>query len=221
MKTVNSRQANLSSRQPCRAGGRKSLVGSALMKYRALLVFLGSILPLALVSLAFGAEESAHGGGEWKEWLWKILNFAILVFILVKFLQKPLKEFLRKRTELIEKTLKEAQEAKELAAKALAEVEGRLKLKDKEIEDILARAQRSATAEHDLLVQNGDQMREKIIEQARNNIEYELRLAKESIKAEAVQIAMELAEKKLKEQLTKDNQVKLIEESLNRLEGKN
>jgi F-type H+-transporting ATPase subunit b len=180
----------------------------------------GTILQLVFVSLAFGAEESARGG-EWKEWLWKILNFAILVFILVKFLRKPLKEFLRKRTELIEKTLKEAQEAKELAGKALAEVEERLKLKDKEMEDILARAQRLATAEHDLLVQNGEQMKEKILEQARNNIDYELRLAKESIKAEAVQIAMELAEKKLKEKLTKDTQIKLIEESLNRLEGKN
>ncbi|HAM49580.1 MAG TPA: ATP synthase F0 subunit B [Nitrospiraceae bacterium] len=191
------------------------------MKHNAfLLLFLGCVLQVALASIAFGAEQ-APAGGEWKEWLWKILNFGILVFILVKFLRKPLREFLRKRTELIEKTLKEAQEAKELAEKALAEVEGRLKLKDKEIEDILAQAQRSAKTEHDLLLQNGEQMKEKILEQARTNIEYELRLAKESIKAEAVQIAMELAEKKLKEKLTKENQFKLIEESVTRLEGKN
>ena len=177
------------------------------------------IFHFALIAVAFGAEEAAHGG-EWKEWLWKILNFAILFFILVKFLNKPLKAFLKGRTELIEKTLREAQEAKALAEKALAEIEERLRVKDKEIADIIAHAEHSAKIEHDLLVQNGEEMKKKILEQARNNIDYELRLAKESIKAEAAGIAVELAEKKLKEKLTKEEQVKLIDESLVRMETK-
>jgi len=176
------------------------------------------VFHFALIAVAFGAEEAAHGG-EWKEWLWKILNFAILFFILVKFLNKPLKAFLKGRTELIEKTLREAQEAKALAEKALAEIEERLRVKDKEIADIIAHAEHSAKIEHDLLVQNGEEMKKKILEQARNNIDYELRLAKESIKAEAAGIAVELAEKKLKENLTKEKQVKLIEESLVRMES--
>lgn len=187
------------------------------MPYAAMCAF--CFLQFALVALAFGAEEAAHGG-EWKEWLWKILNFAILVGVLVWFAKKPLQEFLRKRTELIEKTLEEAKEARELAQKALAEVEERLKLKDKEIEDILAHAQQSAKREKDLLVQQGEQMKEKILEQAKNNIDYEVRLAKDSIKAEAVEIALELAEKKLKGKLTSEEQIRLIEESLARMETK-
>jgi len=182
-----------------------------------LLVF--CMFHFALVAFAFGAEEAGHGG-EWKEWLWKILNFAILVVILVKFTKKPLQEFLRKRTELIEKTLQEAKAARELAEKALAEVEERLKLKDREIEDILAHAQQSAKREKDLFVQQGEQMKEKILEQAKSNIDYEVRLAKDSIKAEAVEIALELAEKKLKGKLTTEEQIRLIEESLARMEIK-
>ena len=169
---------------------------------------------------AFGAEETGHAG-EWKEWLWKILNFAILVAILVKFARKPLREFLSKRTEIIERSLREAQEARQLAEKALAEVQERLKLKDKEMEEILARTRLSAEKEQNLLIQQGEQMKEKILEQARDNIDYELRLAKEAIKAEAVEVAMELAEKKLKDKLTKEKQVRLIEESLRRMETKN
>lgn len=171
------------------------------------------------VSLAFGAEE-AHGG-IWEDYRWKLLNFAILVFVLVWFARKPLKDYLRKRTEVIEKTLKEATEARELAQKALTEVEERLKLKDKEIEEILSRSQSTATNEKELLMKQGEQMREKILEQAKNNIDYELRLAKESIKAEAAGIALDLAEKKLKEKLTKEEQIRLIEESLKRMETKN
>ncbi|MFN3395274.1 MAG: ATP synthase F0 subunit B, partial [Thermodesulfovibrionales bacterium] len=134
------------------------------------------IFSLAFVSLAFGAEEATHGA-EWKEWLWKILNFAILVFILVKFLGKPFKNFLKQRTELIEKTLKEAREAKELAARALAEVEDRLKSKDKEIQDIISISERSARVEHDQLIKQGEEMREKVIAQAKSNIDYELKAA--------------------------------------------
>jgi F-type H+-transporting ATPase subunit b len=186
-----------------------------------LFIFAFCLLSFVLVPLAFGAEEAAAHGGEWKEWLWKILNFAILVIILVKFLNKPLKEFLRRRTEVIEKTLKEAKEARELAEKALAEVEERLKLKDREIEEILSHARQSAAREKDLLVQQGEQMKEKVLEQAKNNIDYEVRLAKDSIKAEAAEIAMELAEKKLKGRLTKDDQIRLIEESLTRMGTKN
>lgn len=178
------------------------------------------VICIVYSGIAFGAEEAAHGG-EWKEWLWKMLNFAVLVAILVKFLNKPLKEFLKKRTELIEKSLKEAKEAKELAEKALAEVEERLKLKDKEIEEILARTRVSAEKEQGLLIQQGEQMKEKILEQAKNNIDYELRLAKEAIKAEAVEVAMELAERKLRDKLTKEEQMRLIEESLKRMETKN
>jgi F-type H+-transporting ATPase subunit b len=174
---------------------------------------------LSPASIAFAAEGAAHGGG-WMEWFWKILNFAILVFILVKFLGKPLKEFLKKRTELIEKTLKEAKEAKELAEKALAEVEERLKLKDKEMAEILAQSKRTAEIEQGILIKQGEQMKERVLEQAKNNIDYELRLAKETIKAEAVGIALELAEKKLKERLSADKQTVLIEESIAMVEGK-
>ena len=198
---------------------QKKPAHSSHLTRHALFLFAFCVLHIAFATYAYSAEEAAHGG-EWKEWLWRILNFAILVSLLVWFLNKPLKNFLRQRTELIGKTLKEAQEAKELARRALAEVEERLKRKDREIEEILAQSQRSAEAEQKLLVQQGEQMREKILEQAKSNIDYELRLARESIKAEAVEIALELAEKKLREKLTKEEQIKLIEESLARMEAK-
>ena len=64
-------------------------------------------------------------------------------------------------------------------------------------------------------------MKEKILEQARTNIAYEVKRAKETIMEEAAAIAIELAEKKLKEKLTQEEQLKLLEESLAKIEGKN
>jgi len=175
---------------------------------------------------AFAAVAFGSGGEEgaqvpiWKDYIWKIINFGILVFILLKFAKKPFQAFLKQRTEMIEKTLKEARDAKELAQKALQEVEARFKTKDKEIEEILSASKRAGEVERERILEESNRLKERIFEQAKVNIEYELKHAKEAIKAEAVELAMELAEKKLKEKLTKDEQERLFEESLTKIGGK-
>lgn len=173
---------------------------------------------LSSPSFSLAAEGAAHGG-DWKEWLWKIINFGILVFILVKFAGKPLRDFLKQRTELIEKTMRDANAARQAAEQALAAIEDKLRLKDKEIEDILDRSRNSAKLEQELLISQGEQMKKRILEQARNSIDYELRLAKEALKAEAAEAAVGLAEKKIKERLTGEVQAALIEKSINLVES--
>ncbi|MFI5294496.1 MAG: ATP synthase F0 subunit B [Thermodesulfovibrionales bacterium] len=178
---------------------------------------------LLLTSAAVFANE----GGEaepslFKAYLWPVINFIILIVLLTYAMKKAdIKGFFRKRTELIEQSLKEAKEAKELAQKALAEVEDRLKMIDKEVEEIIASAKLSGEKEKGRLVGEGDKLKEKILEQAKTNIDFEVKQAKATIKKEAVEIAMELAEKKLKEKLTKEEQLKLLEESVAKIEGKN
>ena len=147
-------------------------------------------------------------------------NFLILVIVLFKFGKKPLADFLKKRTELIEKTLNEAKEAKEAALKALKEAEDRVRTKDTEVKEILDAARKSGELERDRIIEETAKLKDKILEQAKTNIDYELKHAKESIKAEAVELAMELAEKKLKEKLTREEQEKLLDESLVKIGGK-
>jgi len=185
------------------------------------------IFPLFIFSITFAPYAFGSGGGGegehgsvLKDYMWKIFNFAILIIILFKFARKPLQNFLQKRTELIEKTLNEAREAKEAATKALKEVEERLKLKDSELEAILSAAKKSGEHERNNIIEESARLKEKILEQAKTNIEFELKHAKEAIKAEAVELAMELAEKKLKDKLTKDEQEKLLDDSLVKIGGK-
>ena len=180
------------------------------------------LLPFAFASYALGSSGGEEGGQAslWKGYMWQIINFGILVFILFKFGKKPIQNFLQKRTELIEKTLNEAKEAKEAATKALKEVEERLKVKDSEIEAIMSAAKKSGEHERDSIIEESARLKEKILEQAKTNIDFELKHAKEVLKAEAVELAMELAEKKLKDKLTKDEQEKLLEDSLMKIGGK-
>lgn len=184
------------------------------------------VLPFFILSLTFVAYAFGSGGEEGehvsilKTYIYKIINFLILVIILFKFGKKPLGDFLKKRTELIEKTLNEAREAKEAALKALKEAEERLKTKDSEVEAIISAAKKSGELERDRIIEESGKLKEKILEQAKTNIEFELKHAKEAIKAEAVELAMELAEKKLKDKLTKEEQEKLLDESLVKIGGR-
>ena len=187
---------------------------------------ISAILMCALLSaffpaLALAAEEHGGHGESMMSWVWKIVNFGILVFGLVYFLAKPIKEHLRLRRELIEKSIKEGTEAKALAAKALAEVEERLKLKDKEVAEIISSAVESGEREKSRLIEEGERLKVKIMEQAKTNIDFEVKKAKEAIQAEAVEASIKLAEEKIKARMTSQEQERLLQESIKLIEGKN
>ncbi len=202
-----------------RIGQNLKLKSKKLTNYIFSLLFVYSIFLASYALGSSGGEEAGHTP-LWKDYMWKIINFAILIIILWKFAKKPFQNFLKTRTELIEKTLNEAKAAKEAAMKALQEVEDRIKKKDEEIEKIIAVAQKSGEQEREAIIEQTSKLKERILEQAKTNIEYELKHAKEEIKAEAVELAMELAEKKLKEKLTREEQERLLEESLAKIGGK-
>lgn len=199
---------------------RKFQISNFRCQITGTLIFLINII---VVSVAFGAEGGGHGEAHftWKDWLWPVVNFAILVFILVYFGRKPAKEYFKHRTELIEKSLKEATEAKEIAQKTLLEVQNRLKNTDKEIEQILEATRQSGEKEKEAIIAEGERLKEKIIEQARANIDFELQKAKEQIKSDAALLALELAEKQIREKLGQKEQEALIDDYIKRLEGKN
>lgn len=155
------------------------------------------------------------------DWFWKIFNFAIFVLIIALFIAKPVKTYFRQRKELIESSIKESREANETAKKALAEAEGRLKLKDKDVQEIILSAMNSGRREKERLIQEGEKLKIKILKQAKTNIDYEVKKAKEMINAEAVESAIKLAEEKIKGKITEEDQNRLLQESLELLERKN
>jgi len=171
--------------------------------------------------IAAAAEEEHEIHMSLMDWVWKLLNFGILVGVLGYFLAKPIKEHLKQRRELIEKSIKESQEAKSLAAKALAEVEERLKLKDKEVAEIIASAVESGEREKARLIEEGEKLKVKIVEQAKTNIDFEVKKAKQVIQAEAVEASIKLAEEKIKARMTPQEQERLLNESIKLIEGKN
>jgi F-type H+-transporting ATPase subunit b len=167
----------------------------------------------------------ASGGQEiemsFMDWAWKIVNFGVLVALLYFGCWKFIRNYLRERREMIEKSINESREAKDLAAKALADVEDRLKLKDKEVSDIIASAVEAGEAEKKRLIDEGERMKARIMEQAKANIDFEVKKAKEAIQAEAFETSLKLAEEKIRSRMTPSEQERLLQESIKLIEGRN
>ncbi len=89
--------------------------------------------------------------------------------------------------------------------------------KDKEIEAIINAARTDGEKEKALLSKEGERIGEGIMHQARENIGQEMRKARESLREEAVNLALELAEGKIKEKLKKEDQEKILTEYLKKM----
>jgi F-type H+-transporting ATPase subunit b len=178
---------------------------------------------LLFVTSTFAAGGGGHGETHftWKDWLWPVVNFSILLLVLYFAGRKPFAAYFKGRTEMIEKSLKEATEARELAQKTLDEVRSRHKNTDQEIEQIIEAARKSGEKEKEAIIAEGERLKEKIVEQAKANIDFELQKAKETLKTDAALMALELAEKEIKGKLGQKEQESLIDDYIKRLEAKN
>jgi len=172
-------------------------------------------LTVALAHAGEGGEEAATG----KDWMWRVIDFAFIAGLLVYLLAKPFRSAMRKRIEDIENSLVEAKAAREEALKRLADVQARLKDKDTEIQGMLKVAEDNGKKERAALIQEGERMSEDIIASAKESIDAELLKAKDALRREAALMAVELAEKMVRENIKKEDQSRIIEEYLSRVGG--
>ncbi len=196
-----------------------------MIKYRLLYVLFITLYTLlssdaALASGGGAAQAGEDHGIAWGDLFWPFVNFFLLVGIIVFFTRKPFSEFFKSRTEKIENSIKEAAEAKALAEKTLAEVRERLKNSEQETGQIIDAARKTGEKEKEALIAEGEHMKQKIVEQAKASIEFELEKAKQSLKSEAALLALEAAEKEISSRLGSGEQEKLIDEYIKKIEVK-
>ncbi|MBI5044200.1 MAG: ATP synthase F0 subunit B [Nitrospirae bacterium] len=177
------------------------------------------IIFLAIPSIAHAAGGGEAGSHSLLDWLFRIINFAVLAAVLGFLLFKFAKDLLVKRKIEVERLLKEAEETKFAAKKRLTEIEERIHKKEEEIKAILEDARMRGEREKTLLIEEGDKVRQRLETHAKGRIEQELKKAKEELHKEAVNLAVELAEKKIKKDIGNNEQSSLVEEYLIKIGG--
>jgi len=175
---------------------------------------------VALSAVAAFAQEHGEEGPTTMDWVWRVVDFAVIAGVLVYFVAGPFKNFFRSRVEGIEAALAEAKTAREEALKRLAGVEARLKDKDAEIQSLLKVAEENGQKERALLLKDSEQMGEDILASAKENIDAELLKAKDALRREAALLAVELAEKMVRENIKKEDQARIVEEYIAKVGGR-
>lgn len=131
-------------------------------------------------------------------WVSVILNFLILFVILWIPLRKALPKFFKGRTESIQKRLEESRKTTEDARRRLAEVESRLSRLDSEIAQIRGAADADAQAEEQRILAAVEEERRRIVQSAEQEIAMAANAARRELKAFAADLAVDLAEKKIR-----------------------
>jgi F-type H+-transporting ATPase subunit b len=175
-----------------------------------------AVLLLAPLFLFMTNEEGAEAAGG-SGLLGKVINFVLLFGGLVMILRKPLREFLRKRTEAIRAQMKDAQTAR-LEAEAKLD-EARRKIADLEVEVIRMKedAEAGGLKDKERIRALAAKEESRIRSFAEQEIDLQLKAGIRELKEYTAELAASLAEARIKDKITAGEQSALIDRSINQL----
>jgi F-type H+-transporting ATPase subunit b len=174
---------------------------------------------IAIPTAAFAAGGGGHadGGVIVKDFLYRCFNFALMVGVLVYFVNKPIRKGLKERSAGIEKTLAEAEAAKQAAEAKHREYTEKLAKATEEIASITASIRHEGELERDKIVAAAKEMAAKIEREAENKAAGVVAKARTELRQEASRLAVELAEDMLKKQVSADDQKRLVDEYMQKV----
>ena len=184
---------------------------------------------LALALLLLGATPAAvlasEGGGGLinldKSLIIQAINFALLLFILVKLLYKPLLTKMEERTQAIRKSLDEAQAARAEAQHEREEHAARLQAAHAEAQAIRAAALKEAGEEQRKLVEAARGEAARLVESARAELAQDVRRARQDLRQEVSELAITVAERLIRKSLHDDDHRRIVADAIARVDKVN
>ncbi len=142
----------------------------------------------------------------------QLISTSILVAILNNFLYTPVSEFLQKRKDRVEGSIKEANEKLTAADTLKHEYEIKLAEIEKERTSILEDARAQAKRNEAQIIEQAKTEANNIKSRATSEIEREQEKAKEDIKLQIIEVSSLVASKFIQEKINEQEQSKLIDQ---------
>lgn len=179
-----------------------------------------------LAGLLSTGEAHAAGGGEYgnplsakklKDLFWRTVNFLVLVFILVKFLAKPISSGLKGRQQRVKEELEELTLRRDEAEQSYKDFEIRLAGMEKEMEVVVQKAIAQAENEKERILAEAERAAEDIRRQAEAAVQAEFEDARRQLRDEIAEQAAAMAEELIIRNLQPADQVAITEQYLERV----
>jgi len=150
--------------------------------------------------------------------LFQAINFLLLLFILQKFLYKPILNAIKSRQEKIQKGLEEAERASKRLAEAEAEAERILAEAKAKAQEIISQATQEGNRIREEIIVQAKAEASRILERARMEAERERELAMAELRRQAIDLAVLTARKIVGQALDERAQHRIINDFLSSLE---
>ena len=152
-------------------------------------------------------------------YIWTIATFLVLVGLLAKFAWGPLLAAMAARQDAIRKSLDEARQAKQELERLNVESARILAQAHIEAEAILSATRSDATQFREELKQQARADAAAIVKNAEKQVELEKTRAIQEIRQEAVNLSVTIASKLLQRNVSKDDNLRLIEDTFKQIEA--
>ena len=171
------------------------------------------------------SAEGAHGGEQGKDrsadlrdLLYRFINFALLIIILFVAIKKSgLKDSLTGRIEEIKQRLEDLSKEKEEAETKYQDIEKRLRDFDGKKKEIVEQFQNEGRAEKERIIAEAHERAKQIVAQAELTIQQEMQSAKERLRREVMDLAAEKAQVTIANEMTDEDQDRLVSEFIERV----
>jgi F-type H+-transporting ATPase subunit b len=148
---------------------------------------------------------------------WTVVTFICLYLILKKFAWKPILGALDEREKFIKDSLKKSELARIEAEKLLKENTDNLVKAEEEAQKIIAQARETAEKLLNQKTAESEAKVKKMMDDAQNEIKRKTDESFDALKNQVALIAVEAAEKILRENLDKEKQTKIVNDFINEL----
>ena len=152
-------------------------------------------------------------------YIWTIATFLVLVGLLAKFAWGPLLAAMAARQDAIRKSLDEARQAKQELERLNVESARILAQARTDAEAILSATRSDATQFREELKQQARADAAAIVKNAEKQVELETTRALQEIRQEAVNLSVMIASKLLQRNVSKDDNLRLIEDTFKQIES--
>jgi F-type H+-transporting ATPase subunit b len=166
---------------------------------------------IALIACIPLAAQESNGESSEPSSVWRWANFVILAAGLGYLTAKFLPPVLRTRTGEIQKGISEAQQMKSDAEKRASEMEAKLKALGADVESFRVNAAAEMQREAQRIQQDTAAQIQRLQEQAGVEIESASKTARRELKQYAADLALELAEKRIRERIDGTSDAALVD----------
>jgi ATP synthase F0 subunit b len=152
---------------------------------------------------------------------WKFLNLAIFIYLMYRFLNKPLSEAFKAKREEIRAELIKAEEQRQAALAQLTATEVKLAQLDTQSSNVLEIAKQEAESEKERIEKETENEIKKLREQGEHEIERAASQVKKQLRRFSAEESIRLAEEKIRGEMTAEKDARLVKTNIRAIGGLN